>query len=90
MTKRIKVRTNIYLDQTTKIQAQELFKRYNITLSDAINIFLSQSVLSQGLPFDMKIPNKKTANSMKNINKNVNVETITLDDLRSEMKKYIE
>ena len=90
MTKRIKVRTNIYLDQITKIQAQELFKRYNITLSDAINIFLSQSVLSQGLPFDMKIPNKKTADSMKNINKNVNVETITLDDLRSEMKKYIE
>jgi len=40
-----KVRTNIYLDQETKIQAKELFKKFHISLSDAVNLFLSQSVL---------------------------------------------
>ena len=89
MTKRAKVRTNVYLDQITKVKAQELFQQYHISLSDAINMFLSQSVLSQGLPFDMKIPNKKTADSMRNIENNINIETINLESLKSEMKRCI-
>jgi len=51
-----KIRTSVYLDEEIKNAAKELFGKYNISLSDAINIFLSQSVISQGLPFDMKIP----------------------------------
>jgi len=84
-----KIRTNLYLDQATKIKAKELFEKYHISLSDAVNMFLSQSVLNQGLPFDMKIPNEETATSMSNINNNKNVEKITLDDLKSEMKECI-
>lgn len=89
MTKRQKVRTNIYLDELTKLKAKELFQQYHISLSDAINMFLAQSVLSQGLPFDMKIPNKATAKSMENINNNVDIETISFDDLKSEMQERI-
>jgi len=51
-----KIRTSVYLDEEVKNAAKELFGKYNISLSDAINMFLSQSVISQGLPFDMKIP----------------------------------
>jgi len=51
-----KIRTSVYLDEEVKNAAKELFGKYNISLSDAINIFLSQSIISQGLPFDMKIP----------------------------------
>jgi len=51
-----KVRTSIYLDRSTKDKAKALFKKYHISLSDAVNIFLSQSVLQQGLPFEMKLP----------------------------------
>lgn len=51
-----KTRTSIYLDQKTKIEAKKLFKKYNISLSDAVNMFLSQSVLEQGMPFEMQIP----------------------------------
>ena len=89
MTKTQKVRTNIYLDAPTKQKAKELFQKYHISLSDAINMFLAQSVLSQGLPFDMKIPNKVTARSMKNIDRNTNIETINFDDLKSEMQKRV-
>lgn len=84
-----KIRTNLYLDQATKIKAKELFEQYHISLSDAVNMFLSQSVLNQGLPFDMKIPNKETTTSMSNIDNNKNVEKITLDDLKGEMKECI-
>lgn len=51
-----KVRTSVYLDETVKDRAKELFKKYHLSLSDALNMFLAQSVLEQGLPFDMKIP----------------------------------
>lgn len=51
-----KIRTSVYLDEEIKDAAKELFGKYHISLSDAVNMFLSQSVLNQGLPFDMRIP----------------------------------
>ena len=42
-----KIRTNIYIDKDIKEQAQKLFSTFNISLSDAINLFLTQSVLNK-------------------------------------------
>ncbi len=84
-----KIRTNVYLDQDTKIKAQELFNNYHISLSDAINLFLSQSVLIQGLPFEMKIPNKDTIKAIEDIENNRDIEEITLDELKSNLKRRI-
>lgn len=56
MTAAHKVRTNVYLDAEIKVKAQEIFKQYGMGLSDAFNIFLTQSVLEKGLPFEVKIP----------------------------------
>ena len=44
-------------DETTKKQSAAVFKHLGITMSDAINLFLRQSILHGGLPFDIKIPN---------------------------------
>ena len=55
-----KIRTNVYLDANNKIKAQEIFKQYGIGLSEAFNIFLTQSILERGIPFEIKIPNEKT------------------------------
>ena len=54
-----KVRTNMYLNKQIKAKAQLIFKEYGISLSDAVNMFLRQSVYEQGIPFDLKIPTKK-------------------------------
>jgi DNA-damage-inducible protein J len=43
-------------DETTKSQSAEIFQQLGITMSDAINMFLRQSILHGGLPFDLKIP----------------------------------
>ncbi len=77
-----KVRTNIYLDESLKIQAKEIYKHYGITLSDAVNMFLAQSVFNQGLPFDLKIPNDKTLQAMKDVKSGENYEDITIEDLK--------
>jgi DNA-damage-inducible protein J len=49
-------------DETTKTQSNEIFNTLGITMSDAINMFLRQSILQGGIPFDLKIPkyNKTT------------------------------
>ena len=60
-----KIRTNIYLDAEIKHQVQEIFKHYGMGLSDMFNIFLASTVTQQGIPFDVKIPNEKTAQTIK-------------------------
>jgi DNA-damage-inducible protein J len=43
-------------DETTKIQSNAIFQHLGITMSDAINMFLRQSILRGGLPFELAIP----------------------------------
>jgi len=47
---------NIRIDPQTKQGAEQLFSMFGITISDAVNIFLRQSLLVGGLPFEMKQP----------------------------------
>jgi DNA-damage-inducible protein J len=82
-----KVRTNVYLDEQIKQKAKEIYKHYGISLSDAINIFLTQSILVQGLPFELKIPNKLTQQVLKEADNGENMESVSFDDLMEDLKK---
>ena len=44
----------IRLDPEVKATAERVYAHYGMTLSEAINVFLHQSILSQGLPFDLR------------------------------------
>jgi len=76
-----KSRTNVYLDKNLKEQAKEIYKHYGLSLSEAVNMFLAQSVFSRGLPFEVKIPNDITLEAMKDVETGNNYEDITLEDL---------
>ena len=58
---------NIRIDPDTKENAEILFKSFGITISDAVNIFLRQSLMAGGLPFEMKLPryNAETEAAMR-------------------------
>jgi len=84
-----KVRTNVYLDSETKQKAKEIFKTYGVSLSDAINMFLAQSVLERGLPFEMRIPNDETIKAIEDARANINGETITLEGLEEETQQCL-
>ena len=77
-----KSRTNIYLDVNIKDQAKEIFNQYGLSLSQAVNIFLTQSVLNRGIPFNVKIPNDETLQAMKDVETGENYEDITLEELK--------
>ena len=58
---------NIRIDPETKSGAERLFSSFGITLTDAVNIFLRQSLMVGGLPFEMKQPrfNAATEEAMR-------------------------
>ena len=80
-----KTRTNVYLDTAMKKKAQEIFKQYGMGLSDAFNIFLSQSVMEKGIPFQIKIPNDETVQVIKDAREGKNMTKVSLDDLKKEI-----
>jgi len=78
--------TSIKVDPVAWDAAKEVFKEYNLSVSDAINIFLNKVKLTRGLPFDINVPNKETLKAMKEAEDGVG-EYTTLDELQSEMDK---
>lgn len=60
-----RVATSIKLNKINRDFAKDFFKKYNLTLSDGINIFLAKVTMDRKLPFDIEIPNKETMKSIK-------------------------
>ena len=50
------VSTNIRIDTNVKKQSTELLNGLGLSLSDAVNMFLHQVILNNGLPFEVKYP----------------------------------
>jgi len=57
---------SIRIDDNVKQQASELYKELGLDLSTAVNIFLRQSIMRGGLPFDVvkEVPNAVTLAAM--------------------------
>lgn len=52
------------IDPKIKNSAQIILNKLNISMSEAIAIFLTQVSLTKGIPFDIKIPNELTAETL--------------------------
>jgi DNA-damage-inducible protein J len=63
MSKSAMIRARI--EPELKEKAEAVFKKIGISVSDAIGVFYSQVKLQKGLPFDVKVPNRKTRKAMK-------------------------
>jgi DNA-damage-inducible protein J len=48
-----------------KADAEKILKRLGLSTTEAINMFLSQIRLHKGLPFEVKIPNKTTLETIR-------------------------
>lgn len=56
---------NIRTDPEVKLRAEQLYRSFGITLTDAVNIFLRKSIMEGGLPFEMHNPNAETLAAMR-------------------------
>jgi len=84
-----KERSNLYLNSEIKEKAKEILSRYGLSLSDAVNIFLTQVVLEKGIPFPIRIPNETTKQALKEVREKKNLEEISLNPLASEVKQSV-
>lgn len=53
------VPTQVRIDEDVKKSAVELFAQLGMDMSSAINIFLKQCILKNGLPFAVELPKYK-------------------------------
>ena len=65
-----------------KEKAQAIFNKLNLSMSEAISLFLTQVTLQRGIPFEIKIPNELTLKTLKNIEKGNDLkEASSVDEL---------
>ena len=63
MAKTATIQTRV--DPKIKKSAQNILNTLNISMSEAISMYLSQITLHKGIPFEVKIPNRITAQTLK-------------------------
>ena len=80
-----KVQTSLRIDEIKFIKAKEILAELGINFTEAVNIFTSMIVAKQGLPFEVKLPNKETKQAINDITSNKNIKEITLNELKVEM-----
>lgn len=68
------------IDQNVKRKAELVFSALGMNTSEAIRMFLAQVALKQGIPFEVKIPNKETRKAMDDLILNRNVTTCSKED----------
>ncbi len=51
---------NARIESKLKLDVEAILKQLGITATQAINMFYQQIKLHNGIPFDVKIPNKET------------------------------
>lgn len=74
------------VDPLLKDEAQKILNTLNISLSEAISIYLAQITLHKGIPFEIKIPNSLTAKTLKDSEAEKNLNQVdNVDQLFQEL-----
>jgi len=81
-----RVETSIKIDPIAWNSAKEVFKEYNISVNEAINIFLNRVRLDGALPFEIKKPSENLLKSIKEIESGEVVKYSSKDPIAEMMK----
>lgn len=74
------------VDAKTKSEAQRILSELDITLTQAIVVYLRQIIFNNGIPFALKIPNDDTAKALEESERGEGLETVSsVDELFKEL-----
>ncbi len=77
----------VRLDKQTKSQAQKVFRMLDISMSEAIKLFLRQVALQRGIPFEIKIPNALTDRVLRESEEGIDLHRVSsVDQLFEELE----
>ena len=84
MAKTATIQTRV--DPVIKNKAQIILNKLNISMSEAISLYLSQITLHNGIPFEIKIPNEVTGKTLKDTENGKNLHVVdSVDALFQEL-----
>ena len=76
----------VRVNPQTKADARAVLTALDMSMSEAICLFLRQVVLRRGIPFDVKIPNELTAKTLAASEKGIDLHRASgVDDLFEEL-----
>ncbi|MCL4322614.1 MAG: type II toxin-antitoxin system RelB/DinJ family antitoxin [Deltaproteobacteria bacterium] len=81
-----RISTSIKLNKKNRDFAKDFFKKYNLTLSDGINIFLAKVVMDKKLPFELEIPNKETRKAIREAENGIGTYHDSVEDLMRDLR----
>ncbi|HPC93824.1 MAG TPA: type II toxin-antitoxin system RelB/DinJ family antitoxin [Sedimentisphaerales bacterium] len=77
----------VRVDEKTKTQAQTVLSHLHLSMSEAVKLFLRQVVLHKGIPFDVKIPNTLTRETLEKAEHGIDLHTASsVDELFEELE----
>ncbi|NUO82664.1 type II toxin-antitoxin system RelB/DinJ family antitoxin [candidate division KSB1 bacterium] len=79
------------IDSKVKTEAQKIFDQLNISMSEAISIYLTQVALYRGIPFELRlpeVPNELTAETLRKSEAGEELSEVgSVDELFDELNK---
>ena len=72
------------VDAKVKARAAKVFEKLGMTLSEAIRLFLHQTVAEKAIPFAIKIPNTATSAALKELDHAQQLEKVSLAKLNED------
>ncbi len=82
---------HIRVEPSVKQRAEETLNELGLSITEAINVFLNQVILNEGIPFEIKKPrlNKETIQAMEDTknNKNISKTFDSVDEMFEELEK---
>lgn len=77
----------VRVDEQTKTQAKNVFSLLGMSLSEGVCLFLRQVVMHRGLPFEVKIPNALTTQTLEESEKGIDLHRVSsVDELFEELE----
>lgn len=77
---------NTRIEPELKNKAEVILNRVGLTSAEAIRLFYKQICLNKGLPFEVKIPNKKTLKAMHDADTGKTHKVKSVDALFEDLK----
>ncbi len=82
---------HIRVEPNVKERAEETLKDLGLSITDAINVFLNQVILHDGIPFEIKKPryNKETLQALEDVKNKRNLSKAfdSVDEMFEELDK---
>lgn len=82
---------HIRVEPSVKQKAEKTLNELGLSITDAVNVFLNQVILNEGIPFEIRKPryNRTTIKTIKNTSKGKNLSKSfdTVDEMFKELEK---